>query len=125
MIADFITYLNGVMAPPVSYAWTSNPVEDESTELPAIFVLPASQSSAESEFDNFVRQEMVETVACLVGCKIENYETLRATLRTAVLGWTFEQYDAFEFESSETLDVKGGYIWTRELFTTRLLITQS
>lgn len=128
MIQEFIQHLQAVVTPTVEYAYTANPVEDIDIldpKLPAIFVYPGDYSAELSEIDNLVRQPIRENVACLLICRIADYETLRDELRAAALGWTFQQYDAFELLSGEVLDLSGGLIFVRETYTTQHIITET
>lgn len=127
MISEFIAHVNGAVTPAVEYAWTSNPVDEfdeDSGELPAIYVYPGDYSVDESGVDNFVRQRVRQTVVCMLVCRIAEYETLREELRSAVLGWTFEDHDAFELAGGEFLELSGGVIFVREIFRTYYLISE-
>ena len=46
-------------------------------------------------------------------------------LRAAALGWVTGNYDAMELEGSTIEGLRGGYIWWRETYSTRIRIRQS
>ena len=126
MITEFITYLQGAgLTPSVEFAFTSEPIEDYSDDLPAILVYPLGDSASQSGADNLVVQDVRTEVVCLLGCSITTYETLKDELRAAVLGWVTGSYDAMELSSSSIEGLKGGYIWWRETYTTRIRIRQT
>lgn len=126
MIDDFIAYLKSELSMPVLYAHTTDPVEDASTEMPIVLVYPGSLSADPSQVDNFVRQQVTLQLVCLVACDIAQYDTQLLALRSAAIGWTRDEYtDAAELESSETVDVKGRYIWVREVYSIQYHITET
>lgn len=126
MITEFITYLQGAgLTPSVEFAFTSEPIEDYSDELPAILVYPLADSASGNGADNLVIQAVSTQVVCLLGCAIADYETLKDELRAAVLGWVVGEYDAFEFAGSSIEGLKGGYIWWRETYSTQITIRQT
>ena len=126
MIAEFITYLQGAgLTPDVRFAFTTEPVEDYSDELPVIMVYPMGEEPSPSSFDNVVIQDVAKDVACLLGCAVGDYEALLAELRAAAMGWVFGQYDAMEMSGASIVGIKGGYIWWQEVYTTRIRIRQS
>jgi hypothetical protein len=127
MITELITYLQGVSAltPSVRFAFTSEPVEDMSTGLPTIMVYPESYSAAASSTDNFINQTMTIDVVCLLGCAIDDYETYLGQLRSALIGWTTGDYDAFELSGASIVGIKGGYIWWKEVYSTREYLRQT
>lgn len=126
MITEFISYLQGAgLTPSVKYAFTSEPVEEYSDELPTIMVYPLSYSASESLADNLVIQDTQIQVACLLGCAIGSYESLLDELRAAAIGWVTGYHDAMELAGAEIVGLKGGYIWWREVYTTRIRIRQS
>lgn len=128
MISEFIAYLQANIAPNVQYAFTANPLEDvdiNEESLPQVYVYPGDYGPQESEIDNYVRQVVEEEVACLLVCRIEDYETQRDEIRAAALGWTHdENYDAFELSGGEVLGMVSGAIFVRETYVTRHIITQ-
>ena len=126
MIDEFITYLQGAgLTPDVRYAFTTEPIQDYSDELPVIMVFPMGYDAEASNADNIVSQTVNVEIACLLGCPIEEYETLLAELRAAVLGWEFTDHDAMELLRAEIEGIKGGIIWWTEVYLTRLYIRQT
>ena len=126
MIAEFIDYLQYAgVTPRVLFAFTTDPVEDYTEELPVIMVYPQGYSAQPSEIDNMVVQAVDMEIVCLLGCKIEHYETLLAEMQAAVIGWTYEHYDAFELVGGSIEGINSGYIWWRETYTTRVQFRQS
>lgn len=126
MIAEFITYLQGAgLTPAVKFAWTTEPVEDYSEELPVIMVYPQGYTPQPSGIDNFVVQSTDVEIVCLLGCAIADYETLLDQLRSKVIGYTQGYYDAMEMAGASIEGIKGGYIWWRETYTTRIHIRQT
>lgn len=126
MISEFITYLQGAsLTPDVRYAFTTEPVRDYSDELPVIMVYPQAYSAAPSGADNFVIQDVEYSIVCLLGCAIEDWETLLDELRAAAMGWVLNDYDAMEMAGGEFSGFAGGYLWWEETFTARIRIRQS
>lgn len=126
MISEFITYLQGAgLTPDVRFAFTTEPVEDYSSEMPVILVYPQGYSASPSGFDNMVIQDVAEDVVCMLGCAVGDYETLLAELRAAVMGWVLGDYDAMELAGAEIIGINGGYIWWKETYVARIRIRQS
>lgn len=126
MISEFITYLQGAsLTPAVRFAFTTEPIEDYSADLPVILVYPLGYDASQSLADNLVIQDVVVEVACLLGCAIADYETLLAELRAAAMGWVFGQHDAMELGGASIVGIKGSYIWWRETYSTRVRIRQT
>lgn len=126
MITEFITYLQGAgLTPDVRFAFTSEPIEDYSEELPVIMVYPTGYSASPSGFDNLVIQDVAVQVACLLGCHIDDYETYLTELRSAAMGWVDGDHDAMELAGAQIEGLKGGYIWWRESYSTRIRIRQT
>ncbi|MFT5766739.1 MAG: hypothetical protein ACI9DH_000558 [Halioglobus sp.] len=126
MITEFIAYLQGAgLTPSVQFAFTSEPIEDYTDDLPAILVYPTGDSASPSGADNLVIQAVSTEIVCLLGCAIGDYETLKNELRAASIGWVTGDYDAFEFAGSSIEGLKGGYIWWRESYSTRSTIRQT
>lgn len=126
MITELIAHLNSSLDIPVVYAHTMDPIESPSDEMPIVMVYPGTLAAAESQIDNFVRQEVTQELVCLLACKIESYDADILKLRNAMIGWTRDAAtDAAELEASETLDIQGPYIWVREVYTVRYHITQA
>jgi len=126
MITEFITYLQGAgLTPSVKFAFTTEPIEDYSSELPVIMVYPVGLSASVSGIDNLVVQDTTSTVACLLGCAVNEYETLLDELRAAAMGWVHGTHDAMELESAQIEGIKGGYIWWRESYSVRRRIRQT
>jgi hypothetical protein len=126
ILADFITYLQGAgVTPTVTYALTMEPIESYADELPVILVFPIKEDPLPSGFDNLVIQANDVHIGCFLGCAVEDYETLLAELRSKVIGWVTGHYDAFEMAGASIEGIKGGYIWWRETYVTRIQIRQS
>lgn len=128
MITEFIEYLNGAIAPSVEHAWTSDPVEmlnDNTLDVPSVFVYPGDFDADPSGIDNAVRQRLQQTVFCVLVCRIENYEAERDAMFSAILGWTFnDDYDAFELQGGEFLELKSGVLVIRDSYITQYLISE-
>lgn len=127
MIQEYINHLTVSISAKVEWAFTANPLEDVDVNdptVPAVYVYPGDYSSQLSQFDNVVRQPVREQVVCLIVCKVEEYEQVRDEVRRYSLGWTFEHYDAFELLSGEIVDLAGGLIFIREIYTTQRIITE-
>lgn len=126
MIAEFITYLQGAgLTPDVRFAFTSDPIADYSDELPVIMVFPGDHTVSPNGYDNLVTQEVTVQVVCDMGCAVASHEGLLAQLRGKAIGWVHGSYDAMELAQGAVLGVTGGYIWWREIYTTRVHIRQS
>jgi hypothetical protein len=127
MINEFIAYLQGAgLTPGVELAFTSDPIDDYSDQLPAILVYPSGTSANESIADNFTVQPTTESITCVLGCSIANWETLRAELRAAAIGWVNPgtQDDAMELTTGEVVGIRGGVIWWSESYSIRSRINQ-
>jgi hypothetical protein len=46
-------------------------------------------------------------------------------MQAAAIGWTYEHYDAFELVGGSIEGINSGYIWWREIYTTRVQFRQS
>ncbi|MCB0249763.1 MAG: hypothetical protein KDI07_14410 [Anaerolineae bacterium] len=126
MISEFITYLQGAgLTPSVRFAFTTEPIEDYTDDLPVIMVYPLGYDASPSLADNLVIQDVALDVACLLGCEITDYETYLAQLRGAAMGWVQGQYDAMELSSASIVGIKGGYIWWQENYSSRIRIRQT
>lgn len=119
MITEFVTYLQGAgLTPRVELAFTMNPVEDYSKDLPVIAVYPLSTGSSENEGGNFVLQQKTHQVACLLGCAIADWESLTNELDAAAVGWQPNaSWDVMQHESSDIEGLQGGYIWWRNIYS--------
>lgn len=126
MITEFIDYLNGTtLKPQVELAFTMNPIEDYSEELPVILVYPLGSSGSPSGADNLVIQQASTDVVCLLGCAIGDYEALQIELQSAAVGWEAGgSYHAMEFSSASIEGLKGGFIWWREVYSVQHQIRQ-
>lgn len=119
MIAEFITYLQGAgLTPQVRNAFTTDPVENYSDEFPVIMVYPLSAGSEPNAADNFLIQRITHQVVCLLGCSVNDHETLIAELRSSVLGWSpSSEWDVMEHESGNIEGIRGGYLWWRDVYS--------
>jgi len=124
VITELIAHIKASVSPRVEYAWTSDPVEETHDDMPVIFVAPGDYSADPSEYDNIIRQQVNDSVVCMLGCEIGQYEALRDEMRAAVLGWTHGQYDALELAAGEVLGISGSVIWIQETYSTRYLLTE-
>lgn len=130
MITEFITHLQtSSLRPRVELAFTAEPIEDYSEELPVILVYPLAYGAGDSIADNLVIQNTQMQIACLLGCAIDQYEDLLGELRAAAMGWVLNDgdahYDAMELEGATIEGLKGGYIWWREVYSVRIRIRQT
>lgn len=128
MIDAFITHLQGAgLTPSVEYAFTSNPIEDYTDDLPAILVYPSGHSGGEALIAINARQQLTESVTCLLGCAITDWRTLLDELRAAAIGWVEPgtTYDSLYLSSGDVLGVSGGFIWWTETYTTDTHLVQS
>lgn len=127
MITEFIAHLSGDsdVTPSVRYAFTTEPIDDMTDELPVIMVYPESYSASPSATDNFINQTMTVDVACLLGCAVADYETLLGELRASVLGLVINDSDAFELSGANIVGIKGGFIWWKEVYSTREYLRQT
>ena len=125
MITEFITHLQSAgLTPSVQFAFTADPIDDYSDELPAILVYPQGDSASPSIGDNLVIQDFQSRIVCLLGCAVADYESLKSELRGAAMGWVHGNYDAMELNDSEIVGLKGGFIWWQETYSVRIRIRQ-
>lgn len=126
MIAEFITYLQGAgLTPGVRFAFTTEPIEDYSDDLPVIMVYPQDYSASENGADVLVVQAVTVQIVCLLGCAVADYETLLDELRAKAIGWVAGgSWDAMELASASIVGLQGGYIWWQEVYSVRGQIRQ-
>jgi len=123
VITEFIAHMNAQLSFSAEYAFSSNPIDD-TDDLPKLFIYPGDETTNASSIDNFVRQQVAEEVNCVLVSPIADYETHKASVLAAALGWTFNEYDAFEYSGGEVVDLKAGVLTYRQTFNTRHLITE-
>jgi hypothetical protein len=125
VINEFIAHLKANVTPDVRFALTTEPVENYDDELPVILVYPNDYAAEKSAADNMVVQSVDYNIACLVGCHIDDYEEVLQDLQQAAIGWVDGYSDAVELVGGAIEGIKGGYIWWKEMYTTRIQIRQS
>lgn len=105
----------------VTAAWTSKPIANFDTELPAaLYYLDGIQSEA-SPYMNETIQPGDFRVAVLIVCPVASIEALIEELRAGLVGFepTGGAFEAFEHVSGDTLDISEAIIWWRDLFAVR------
>lgn len=101
----------------VSQAWTMAPVDDLTTETPLALVYPASDSAGTNTMDIGVVQRITTDWAIFIICPLASLDSLLGELRKALLGWQKEaNYDPMTYVGGQAEDIKGDYLWWREVF---------
>lgn len=102
-----------------SQAWSMAPIDDMSTEAPAAFTFPMEESAGPNRQDNNVAQSLTTDWAIFVVCLLSELETVRGEIRDSMLGWQpTNLYDSTVFVSGQAEDIKGTYIWWRDVYRT-------
>jgi hypothetical protein len=124
MIADLVTLLESVSElQTVKQAYTLVPLEDLSEDCPACFVLPVGESAGQNTGDNYVNQNLTTDWGFFLVCKVEDLDAVRLAIRTKLLGWTPDaRSDHTVFVAGEILDLKGQYLWWRDVYRTSTYI---
>ncbi len=105
----------------IGLAWTSKPVANFSSELPAAFYFIESIQSEASPYQTEVLQSADYTIAVLVVCAVADLEDLLEELRLALVGFqpTGGSWEQFEHVQGDSLDINESIIWWRESFSVR------
>jgi hypothetical protein len=124
MIADLVAKLQTVAElQTVKQAYTLVPLEDLSEDCPACFVLPIGEEAAQNTGDNYVNQKLTTDWGLFIVCPVTELDTVRQAIRTALLGWTpAGPYDHTVFVRGEIQDLKGQYLWWRDVYRTSTYI---
>lgn len=124
MIADLVTLLQAVPTlQTVAQAFTLTPVDNLTSTCPACYVLPIGENAGANELDNAVRQSLTTDWGLFLVCEVADLDAVRLAVRGAVLGW--QPNTAAEqttFVSGEILDLKGRYLWWRDVYRTTTYI---
>lgn len=105
----------------IALAWTSKPIADFDSELPAaLYYLSALRSEA-SPYNTAVIQPSDHEVVVLVVCAVSALEDLLAELDAALVGFepTGGSYEAFEHVAGDALDINQSIIWWRQVYAAR------
>lgn len=102
-------------------AWTSKPVANFSSELPAAFHFLESITSEPSPFATEILQPAEYVVTVLIVCAVASIETLAEEVRAAMVGFqpTGGSWEAFEHTQSDSLDINEKIVWWKESFAVR------
>lgn len=97
-----------------------------SGSYPFALVSLDGESAAESEYNNHVDQVATRSFSITILSDSNNIETLRGTLRAALLGWQQTSYHwAMEYASGQALPLGGGvYAW-QEQYQDRIVYRQT
>lgn len=121
MIDTLITYLqaNCPSFTAITRAVSSEPIEELSSEAPALFVALGDEEASENELLNAVSQEVTVNVSLIMVCAIANTESLRAEIKTALLNYQISaDYTPFTYIGAERLEIRGGYEWREFTYQT-------
>lgn len=120
MIADLVTLLGAVSAlETVEQAFTLTPVDELDATCPACYVLPLGDNAGGNELDNAVRQSLTTDWGLFLVCKVAELDAVRVAVRGALLGWQpTAASEQTTFVSGEIMDIKGEYLWWREVYRT-------
>ena len=127
MIDSFITHLedNTQSFKRITHAKDQQPVDDIEEELPFLGVFPGDDSTRDDDArTDYIESKMITSILLVhLVCEVEDFEALRAELRTASIGWCADQnYTDLTLMSGEVLSLKGGVIWWQEKYSSRHLI---
>jgi hypothetical protein len=109
----------------ISHAKDQQPVDDVLEELPFLGVFPGEDTTnADDSRTDYIESKMVTSVALVhLVCDIEDFESLRTELRTAVIGWNAGPYHTdTTLMSGNLISLKGGVIWWEEKYSSRHLV---
>lgn len=107
----------------VQRAFEMAPVDDLEQETPAAFLFPMQDNAGADGGDNYVVQNVTTDYAIFIVGPFDSLESLRAEIRTALLGWQATQYhQAMTYVSGQAEDIKGDYLWWREVYRTSVHI---
>lgn len=128
MIDAFVTYMKANVAgfAAITHAKDQAPVDVAGTDLPLLGIFPGDDSTAEDGTDYLESKMLTSTLLVHLVCPIEDWETLRATVRTAAIGWSAGAvYTDLALVSGQILQLKGGVIWWEERYANRHIIRET
>ena len=124
IVADVITRLKEMASPPfriIAGALELAAVKEQPAATPAAYVFIESEAAADNEtITGAVRQRVEADLAVVIvagnavggagGALASDLESLKATVRTALVGWQpASSEDVVTFVASELVRAKGGY----------------
>lgn len=120
MVGEHLTTENLPSFTTIALSWTSKPLENLGAELPAALYYLAANESEASPFNTAVIQAGDYRLGILVVCEITDLEDLREELKAAMVGFQPEgQWDPFEHERGEMLQINQKIIWWLDEFAAR------
>lgn len=105
----------------IGKAWTSKPVANMNTALPAAFYYLDGIESQPSPYMNETVQPGDYSVAVLLICAVDDIEDMLLELRAALAGFqpSGGSWDPFEHVNGSTLEINESVIWWKEVFAAR------
>ena len=104
----------------IGAAWTSKPIQNFSSELPACFYYLDGIDSEPSPYNTAIIQPGDYRVSVLIVGASSEIEELLAELRAALVGFQPEgSWEPFQHESGGVLEINESVVWWRDVFVTR------
>jgi len=104
----------------IGAAWTSKPLQNFSSELPACLYYLDGIDSEPSPYNTAIIQPGDYRVAVLIVGATAEIEELLAELRAALVGFQPEgSWEPFQHESGGVLEINESVVWWRDVFVTR------
>lgn len=121
MISELITLLDaaGTDFNTIAHALSTEPVDNLEAGAPANYLYEGSSIGSDGYEDSECVHLENRTVISLIVCKWTELETLQAQSRAVIRGYQDNANTTpLLLVSSETIKIKGEYIWRKEIFAT-------
>lgn len=99
----------------------------DATDLPLIYVHPATEEADRTAYDNLVVQNFECKFSLMIAAAADGdaLETIRDQSRNSMLGYVIDSdYDAIEYDSGELLEISASTIWWRDTFVCNRYVRQ-
>lgn len=102
----------------VEEAWFHKPLEEFSSQLPAVLPYLARDAGAGDAQTLCPRQPLTVTYGLWLVCRRPERQGLRQALRETLFGWQpSERHDPMQYVGGQLNDVKGSLIWWIEYWS--------
>ena len=123
MVPQIITHLqaNTTSFPTIQNAWTMEPVEDLSADIPALYVYHGARS-ADPELGETTcyRQRITKTVHVFIVCEPDDFETLWNEVWTALVGYQVDPWsEGLAFLEGNVVKQTGQHLWWRDTWQSK------
>lgn len=103
----------------IGHALSLEPVKNLEDETPAIYLFEGEGKGLDEPGDSCVNHVEVRSVVAFIVCKWVDLETLRDQSKAVIRGYQFKpEQTPLLLASSSTVDIKGEYIWRKDIYTT-------